>query len=138
MSKPQQFDSWPEDLQPGFGPYRMTAEKIVDGDTIYALADLGLRQYTYVSLRLKDVDAPEIYSGPDHVRAWGQEVKTALGLWLPKHTKTLVETFRDRRTFDRYEARIHLSRGYIVNQQINAWMQNQPWWPAYLEYKAES
>lgn len=136
MSRPAQFDDWPSELQPGFGPYRMVAERVVDGDTVHAFVDLGLRQYAYEGLRLEGVDAPEIFSGPPEVREWGKLVRAELARVLPPGTKMVVATFRDRRTFDRYEARITVGGGTVINEYINAWMRDQPWHPEYLAYRA--
>ncbi len=135
MPSPIQFTDWPASIQPGFGPYRATAERVVDGDTIYAFLDVGLNKYAYESLRLKDVDAPEIYSGPTHVKVWGKATMSELGRILPLGTKMLVETTKDRQSFGRYEAVLHLADGYVVNEAINAWMREQAWWPEYVTYK---
>jgi micrococcal nuclease len=50
-------------------------DKIVDGDTIYVTVDLGFRVKYQVRVRLKDVDAPEIYRGTAEEKAMGHVVK---------------------------------------------------------------
>jgi hypothetical protein len=42
MSKPVRFQEWPDSLSVPYGPYRAVIERVVDGDTVYVLASLGL------------------------------------------------------------------------------------------------
>ncbi len=44
--------------------YRGTVERIVDGDTIDVRLDLGFHVWTYIRLRLRGVNAPEV-RGPE-------------------------------------------------------------------------
>src|SRR5215210_135758 len=113
MSKPQQFDNWPESIQPGFGPYRAVCERIVDGDTLYAFCDLGLSQYSYQSLRLEDVFAPELFSGTN--REAGAEARDYLASICPPGTKLQMYTQKDASTFGRYVATLKTADGTIVN-----------------------
>ncbi len=135
MRKPPQFEDWPDALQPGFGPYRVVTGAVVDADTLYGFADLGMNQYVFASFRLHGVDAPEIFSGPYHVRAWGGAAAEELARILPPGTKTLAHTYKDRQTFGRYEATFVLADGTTANDRINAWMREQEWYEEYLAYK---
>lgn len=38
MSKPSQFQGWPESLDVPYGPYRAVIERVVDGDTVHVVA----------------------------------------------------------------------------------------------------
>lgn len=138
MSKPAQFADWPDDLEIGYGPYRASAERVVDADSVYAFLSPGLNKYAYESLRLKDVDAPEIFSGPVHVRAWGRAAMEELKRILPLGTKMLAVTTKDKQTFGRYEAELVLADGTTANDRINAWMREQEWYAEYLAYKGTS
>jgi len=42
MTKPTQFQGWPENLGVPYGPYRAVIERVVDGDTVHAIVSLGL------------------------------------------------------------------------------------------------
>lgn len=135
MRKPEQFNDWPESLQPGY-LYRATAAGEADGDTMYCFVDLGLYKYAFESLRLKDVDAPEVYSGPDLVQEWGHQVSDFLKFLCPYGIKMLVATERDRKTFDRFVATIELEDGTDVNEAVNGWMARQAWYADYRRYIA--
>ena len=45
MSKPAQFQDWPDGLDVPFGPCRAVLERVVDGDTVHVVASLGLDEY---------------------------------------------------------------------------------------------
>jgi len=64
MSKPVQFQGWPESLSVPYGPYRAVIERIVDGDTVHVMVSLGMDEYAYRMIRIKDAFAPELFSGP--------------------------------------------------------------------------
>jgi endonuclease YncB( thermonuclease family) len=123
MSKPQQFENWPEPIQPGYGPYRAVCERIVDGDTLFALCDLGLNQYSYQSLRLEDVFAPELFSGTD--REAGAEARDYLTSICPPGTKLQMYTHKDASTFGRYVATLKMADGTIVNEAMRAWLEEK-------------
>ena len=135
MRKPPQFENWPDSLQPGYGPYRVATGTVVDGDTVYGLGDLGMNEYSFASFRLHGVDAPEVYSGPEHVRVWGRATMAQLERIVPPDTKTLAHTYKDRQTFGRYEATFVLADGTTANDRINAWMREQEWYEEYRAYK---
>ena len=64
MSKPSQFQDWPESLDVPYGPHRAVIERVVDGDTVHVIASLGLDEYAYRMIRIKGAFAPELFSGP--------------------------------------------------------------------------
>lgn len=42
--------------------YKATVSKVIDGDTIHALVDLGFKVYTDIVFRLSDINAPERFT----------------------------------------------------------------------------
>ena len=60
-----------------YEPITRTARvhRIIDGDTIDVLVDLGLDVYVFVRLRLKGVNTPELRTGSPEERARGQQAK---------------------------------------------------------------
>ena len=72
MSKPVQFQEWPDSLSVPYGPYRAVIERVVDGDTVYVLASLGLDEYAYRMIRIRGANAPELFSGPPEERELGK------------------------------------------------------------------
>src|SRR5688572_16124523 len=104
MTKPIEFADFPQSLLSlaPFGPYRAVVKRVVDGDSIWVLIDLGLNQYAFESIRLRDVFAPEINQGTPESIAAGQRAKVYLESLLPVGTQIVVETRKDAASFGRY------------------------------------
>lgn len=120
MSKPEEFNDWPDTLHVDWH-YRAVVKRIVDGDTLYCFVDLGLNQYAYESIRLSDVHAPELFSGMERDR--GAEAKAHLESICGPGTKVIIETQKDRETFGRYVASLHEDDEVeSINAQMNRWL----------------
>jgi endonuclease YncB( thermonuclease family) len=87
--------------------YRARAIRVLDGDTVVILVDVGFFSRVQVEIRLADVHAPE------HDEPGGFEAKARLQFWLdalPQRTwplyvqtqKTSTEEPTERRSFTRY------------------------------------
>ena len=111
MPKPPAFDQWPAEIDPGFGPYRGVVQKIIDGDTLYILLDGGFQVYSYHSIRLFGVNAPELYTSDAAERERGRAARSFVESIAPPGTKCLVRTDKDHTTFGRYVASILLADG---------------------------
>lgn len=107
--KPSQFSNWPESLSVDYGPYRAVIDRVVDGDTVYAFISLGMDQYTYESIRIMGIDAPELYRGDEAERAKGKAAKEYLESIAPPGTKCHLCTDRDRQSFGRYSGTLVLA-----------------------------
>ncbi len=114
MSKPTQFQSWPESLDVPYGPYRATIERVVDGDTVHVLLSLGLDEYAYRMIRIADINAPELFSGPKTERERGKAARDFLAALAPPGTKCRLTTRKDAASFGRYVAGIELEDGRDV------------------------
>lgn len=68
-------------------PYirRVTPQRVIDGDSIVVLLDLGFRTYTENTLRLLAVDTPELNSRDASTRQAAQEAKAFTMDWLDFH-----------------------------------------------------
>jgi micrococcal nuclease len=124
LTKPAQFNDWPASIQPGYGPYRAVVERIVDGDTLYAFVDLGLNKYAYESVRLKDVNAPELFTSDPLERERGRLARAKLESVCPPGTKALMHTQKDAASFGRYVATLTLADGTVVNAAMNDYLAN--------------
>lgn len=118
MSKPTQFQSWPGSLDVPYGPYRAVIERVVDGDTVHASLSLGVDEYAYRMIRLRGVNAPELFSGPPEERERGKAARDFLVGLLPPGTKCRLVTQRDATTFGRYVADIELEDGTDVSSAL--------------------
>jgi micrococcal nuclease len=114
VSKPGQFQGWPENLNVPYGPYRAVIERVVDGDTVHVMVSLGLDEYAYRMIRIKGAFAPELFSGPPEERERGKAARDFLVGLLPEGSKCRLATERDATTFGRYVASIELDDGTDV------------------------
>lgn len=105
MRRPGPFAAHPVsfDAAQARGCYRAVCEGVVDGDTFYALVDLGFYCYTYHSIRIQGIDAPELFSGTPESRQLGLASRDQLRLNI-EGMPLLLDTDRDRTTFGRFVA----------------------------------
>ncbi len=66
--------------------YRCRITRIIDGDSLETVIDVGFYITTTHRVRLLGVDAPELFSGPPETRAKGQAAKTWTTDWVNAHT----------------------------------------------------
>ncbi len=114
MSKPVRFQEWPESLGVAYGPYRAVTERVVDGDTVHVMVSLGVDEYAYRMIRIRGVNAPEVFSGPPEERERGKAARDFLTQLLLQGTRCRLATQRDTTTFGRYVADIELEDGRDV------------------------
>ncbi len=79
--------------------YRGSVRRIIDGDSIEVLLDLGDRTYRTRRIRIIEYNAPELFSGDD--RENGALARDALADLLPIGSRVYIETKLDRTSFDR-------------------------------------
>ena len=97
MSKPFQFQGWPESIEVPYGPYRAVIERVVDGDTVHVVVSLGLDEYEYRMIRLQGVDAAAgtltstYQAGADFLNPAGQVQGGMLSAMLDDLTASLVD-----------------------------------------------
>ena len=85
--------------------YKAKIVRVIDGDTVDALVDLGFETHVHRRLRLFGIDAPEI-RGPS--REHGEAAKEYLAS-LVDQCEVLVSTTRDKREkYGRYLAKIYV------------------------------
>ena len=80
--------------------YQYTGEIIstTDGDTIHLTMDLGMRMYYKTSCRLAGINAPELKSTDEAIRAKAIAAKEYLATLLPAGTKVIL----DSKSLDKY------------------------------------
>lgn len=101
MRKPQEFAKhfFRLDLM----HFRGVVAHVVDGDTIDVFVDLGFNSYQYVTVRLKDVNTPELVGVPVEIAERGRAAKAFVAQEVLGKQVSMV-TFKDRTTFGRYVA----------------------------------
>lgn len=102
--KPDEFDNHPFEFESN-PKYRAHCQYVVDGDTYDFLIDIGFNKYAYESIRLHGLDTPEIRTYNKKEKKLGYKAKArAEELILDK--QVILETFKDKSSFGRYEARV--------------------------------
>lgn len=91
------FDAHPMPF-PQRQTYRAICDRVIDGDTIDVLLDLGVSVYAHVRIRIVGLDAPERRGA---TRVAGERAAQALAAKI-EGRPVRVTLERDRRSFDRY------------------------------------
>jgi micrococcal nuclease len=101
--------------------FRAVVTRVVDGDTVDCLADLGFNAYQFVTVRLRNVDTPELRDKDPELRAAAQLAKKFTVSTL-LNRPVLVTTYKDATTFGRYVADIEYQTDdgqlLCINEQL--------------------
>ena len=126
--------------------YRATLKRVVDGDTIVLVLDLGCDILHVAKLRLLDVDTPEKYG----VKKWSEEYCKGLlstnftAAWLYENTDLYVR-LRKKGKYGRYLAHVYsgllkdtegnVSFGPCLNEAIAEYVrtQDEAGWPEVVQ-----
>lgn len=76
--------------------YDATVHKIIDGDTLDMLVDLGFRVYTSVRARIRGIDVYE------HTTTKGQEAIQWLLVEVGKAKLITIQSYKDQHSFERW------------------------------------
>lgn len=85
--------------------YRAKLARVTDGDTIRVLVDMGMYVQRQVSIRIADIDTPEVY-GRD-ASPEGTLAAEALESLIEGRT-LYIATKKDKKSFDRYVATVYM------------------------------
>jgi len=73
-------------------------EKVVDGDTIDVMVDLGFGIYHKVRIRLFGIDTPEIYGRvTEEEKEKGMKAKEFVEKWLESANELYIKTIKDKK-----------------------------------------
>ncbi len=87
--------------------YLATVKRVIDGDTVELVVDLGLRVSTTVAVRILGIDAPEVVGAE---REAGLASKAGLEAILAEAGVVMIVDFqKPKKSFDRWLASIELS-----------------------------
>ena len=92
--------------------YNAICTRVIDGDTLELDVDLGFHIHNTIRGRLLNVDAPELFSG--NARDKGKLAKQHLEELVLNKT-LVVNTFKDKKSFDRWIVEVR----YIDNTSVN-------------------
>lgn len=82
MAKPREFRSHPAAFPTRV--YRAVCSRVIDGDTVEVLIDVGFEGYQYETIRLAVYDAPETYRA-------STEDERARGLEAAEYLRAMIE-----------------------------------------------
>lgn len=69
--------------------------KVIDGDTLDVLIDLGFNMMRKERIRINRVDTPETNSKNELEKKLGYDAKEFVIEWVSKQTKIKIKTFKD-------------------------------------------
>ena len=90
--------------------------KVVDGDTVDVVFDVGFSMFRKERIRLNGIDTPESVTSDVHEKKLGLESKQFLQLWLSKQTKIWAKTTKKDDKYGRILAEVYGDDGVCVNQ----------------------
>lgn len=103
--------------------YRCRIARVIDGDTVETVIDVGFHLTATHRVRLLGVDAPELFRGTVEQRAAGQAAKAWVQEWVAEHTAPgwvwPFEIWTEKAdSFGRYLGDIHAVDGSHLNAEI--------------------
>lgn len=93
--------------------YNYTAKivKVVDGDTMDALVDLGFNMTMRIRLRVMELDTPELFRPKSEAEALHAAEARDRAIQLLNEKSVIINTFKDPSAYNRYSAKITMSDG---------------------------
>lgn len=89
--------------------------KVVDGDTLDVLIDVGFSVFLKQRVRLKGVNTPEIHFANNTEKQSGEAAKTYVLTWLSENSKLQIKTYKD----DKYGRLLADLISVNTNQSLN-------------------
>lgn len=100
--------------------YRAKTARVIDGDSLECLVDLGFRTFSLVLIRLRGVWCPELRE------PGGQEAREFVARllaptpYIEERPPVVVQSFRDRRSFARWVADVYIEGESVADLIIKA------------------
>lgn len=103
--------------------YRAKLERVIDGDTLEVVIDLGFNIFRKIKVRLKDIDTPEIFRPScDKEKKHGEKAKQFVEDFIEKNAypgQMIIKTVRDTGIYGRYTAVVYrYTGGFDVRNQV--------------------
>lgn len=98
--------------------YEITkVEKVVDGDTVDVMFDVGFSMFRKERVRLHGIDTPETASKDPQEKALGKEAKEFVAKWLRTQKTLKARTTKDDK-YGRILAHIYGDGGVCLNEEM--------------------
>lgn len=101
MKKPAEFNNFPSAItndprwRNSLWRFRAVRKDLTDGDTAWFLLDKGLREYSFLPIRVDGYDAWELFRGTTEERARGLKAKEAFDREIPYNSPVGLITDED-------------------------------------------
>jgi len=69
--------------------------KVVDGDTLDVIFDLGFSMFIKQRVRLDGIDTPELFSGDENEKKFGLDAKEFVEKWISEQKEIVIKTTKD-------------------------------------------
>lgn len=89
--------------------------KVVDGDTVDVVFDLGFSMFSKQRIRLDGIDTPETHTTNDEEKQMGMEAKAFVADWIASHKKIRAVTSKDDK-YGRILANLYAEDGACLNE----------------------
>lgn len=97
--------------------YEAKVEKVVDGDTLDVVIDVGFGMFCKQRVRVNGIDTPEKNSTDLQEKKMGQEATEFVESWVRKQKKLRIKTYKDDK-YGRLLADIYGDAGESLNEQM--------------------
>lgn len=88
--------------------YRAKVEKVIDGDTMDLLVDLGFDVHHRVRVRLHGINTPESRTSDLREKELGLKAKSFAEDWTVRHREVYIQTVKDKKEkFGRILAKVY-------------------------------
>jgi len=79
--------------------YRATLDRIKDGDTFVLLVDVGFEAYRKITVRLAEVDTPEIWGVKHSSEEYkmGKKASTFVSKWFEENSNVVIRSIVDKK-----------------------------------------
>lgn len=102
--------------------YKAKIDRVVDGDTMDIVIDLGFKVTTHQRIRLQGIDTPETYSVKKDSEEYKKGMKAknfVLKRVEENNSEAIIETEKDTGKYGRYIATVWLADNSIsLNQEL--------------------
>jgi len=89
--------------------------KVVDGDTVDVVFDLGFSMFSKQRVRLDGIDTPETHTTDEEEKRMGMEAKAFVENWVASHKKIKAVTSKDDK-YGRILAKLYAENGGCLNE----------------------
>jgi micrococcal nuclease len=98
--------------------YKLTEViKVVDGDTLDVMIDVGFNMFRKERIRINRIDTPESITKDEHEKKFGLEAKNYVSEWIKKQAELTIKTFKDDK-YGRILADIYGNNGECLNDLL--------------------